>query len=333
VLTTVRKQKTILTLNLFGLVNFLSVSDLVRNCVVVKEPDSGYLTIADRLTGDRINAVVEPQRRRQALRKAMFESLMLTATYRTSNTISMPGLTSHNFHFAFNDTTKTSILADYLNWLVVMSLLTKEQKNSCLKQFAGGGPSTCLLRTAFDDPACQSLFFEAPGRLRIATYYLDVGRQTMRALIDPNNSDIDGLRYKLLDQHWQRAFEIGPVDGLGELMGLRLSDPKESNMIQLLKSDVYTISWWADAMQSAGESILEMQHFLANANPATLADSHDFASRRSQLQKKMTAVIANSRTQFDEPWGLISLFWAAGSTGASARIVAKNLLVLKPDAS
>jgi hypothetical protein len=116
-------------------------------------------------------------------------------------------------------------------------------------------------------------------------------------------------------------------------MGLRLSDPNESNMIQLLKSDVYTISWWADAMQRAGESILEMQHFLANANPATLADSHDFASRRSQLQKKMTAVIANSRTQFDEPWGLISLFWAAGSTGASAMISAKNLLLQRPAAS
>jgi len=320
-------------LNLVGLVNFLSVSDLVRHCVVVKEPDSGYLTIADRVTGDRINVVVEPQRRRQALRKAMFESLMVTATYRTSNTISMPGLTSHNFHFAFNDTTKTVILADYLNWLVVMNLLTKDEKDICVKQFVGGGPSTCLLRTAFDDHACESLFFEAPGRIRTAPYYLDIGRQTMRALIDPNNADIDGFRYRLLDQHWQKAFEIGPVDSLGELMGLHLTDPRESNIIQFLKSDVYTISWWANAMQSAGESILEMQLFLARANPATLADSHDFANRRSQLQKKMAAVIATSRTQFDEPWGLISLFWASGSTGASARILAKNLLLQRPDAS
>jgi len=284
------------------------------------------------VTGDRINVVVEPQRRRQALRKAMFESLMVTATYRTSNTISMPGLTSHNFHFAFNDTTKTVILADYLNWLVVMNLLTKDEKDTCVKQFVGGGPSTCLLRTAFDDHACQSLFFEAPGRLRTATHYLDIGRQTMRALIDPNNADIDGFRYRLLDQHWQKAFEIGPVDSLGELMGLHLTDPRESNIIQFLKSDVYTISWWANAMQSAGESILEMQLFLARANSATLADSHDFANRRSQLQKKMAAVIATSRTQFDEPWGLISLFWASGSTGASARILAKNLLLQRPDA-
>jgi hypothetical protein len=103
------------------------------------------------------------------------------------------------------------------------------------------------------------------------------------------------------------------------------------NITQYLKSDVYTIRWWTNAMTSAGESILEMQEFLAGADPATVADSHEFASRRAQMQAKMAAVIANSQTKFDEPWGLISLFWAAGSTGASGRILAKDLLLQRPD--
>ena len=330
VLITVRKQKTTLRVNLLGLVNFLSTADLIRKSVVVKDPESGDLTITDRVTGDRINVLAEPQRRRQALRKAMFESLLLTATYRTSNTIDMTGLASHNFHFAFNDTTKTAILADYLNWFVVMNLISNEERDRCLKQFAGGGPSTCLLRTEFNDEACRSLFFEAPGRLRTSSYYLDTGRQAMRALLDPTNSDIDGFRYKLLDQHWQEAFKLGPVDSLGPLLGLHVSDPTELNITQYLKSDVYTIRWWTNAMTSAGESILEMQQFLAGADPATVADSHEFASRRAQMQAKMAAVIANSQTKFEEPWGLISLFWAAGSTGASGRILAKDLLLQRP---
>ena len=74
-----------------------------------------------------------------------------------------------------------------------------------------------------------------------------------------------------------------------------------------------------------------MQQFLAGANPATLADSHEFAKRRDQLQKTMAGMIGNSRTRFDEPWGLVSLFWAAGSVGASARVAAKGLLLQKPD--
>jgi hypothetical protein len=87
VLTIVRKKQVVLKLNLLGLVNFISVSELIRKCVVVKDPGTGFLTIADSVTGNRINAVVEPLRRSEALRKTMFESLMLTATYRVSNTI------------------------------------------------------------------------------------------------------------------------------------------------------------------------------------------------------------------------------------------------------
>ena len=110
-------------LNLLGLVNFISVADLVRQCVVVKDPGSGDLTLADSVTGNRINAEVESLQRSEALREAMFESLLLTSTYRVSNTIKMAGLSSHNFHFAFNDSTKMSVLADYLRWLVAMNLL------------------------------------------------------------------------------------------------------------------------------------------------------------------------------------------------------------------
>ena len=45
VLVTVRKQKTTLRVNLLGLVNFLSTADLIRKSVVVKDPESGDLTI------------------------------------------------------------------------------------------------------------------------------------------------------------------------------------------------------------------------------------------------------------------------------------------------
>jgi len=188
----------------------------------------------------------------------MFESLMLTTTYRVSNTISMTGLTSHNFHFAFKDTTKTTILDDYLNWFVVMNLLTKLQKEDYLKQFPGGGHSTCLLRTEFDDTACRSLFVKSPGQLWDRDYYLDIGRRAMRALINPNNGTTDRFLYDLLDQHRTDAVKIGPNVNLGPLMGLHLTDSAEQMITQFLIGDGYTIVWWANAMQMAGEAIFEM---------------------------------------------------------------------------
>jgi hypothetical protein len=245
----------------------------------------------------------------------------------------MTGLTSHNFHFAFNDTTKTAILADYLNWFVVMNLLTKQQREDYLKEFPGGGPSTCLLRTEFGDNACRALFFKSSNSDQCwdPDHYLDIGRRAMRALIDPNNSRTDQLRCDLLDKHWTEAVKIGPANDLGPLMGLHPTDSTDRNITLFLIGDVYTIVWWAKSMEMAGEAIRDMWQFLAGADPVTLADSHEFAKRRDQLQKKMAGVIANSRTRFDEPWGLVSLFWASGSIGASARLVAKGLLLQKPD--
>jgi hypothetical protein len=329
VLTIMRKRETSLKLNLFGLVNFISVADLVQKCVVVKDPDSGDLTLADSATGDNINAETEAHGRRLALHKAMFESLMQTAAYRVSQTVKMTGCSS-SFHFAFNDATSSAVLADYLNWLVVMNLLARQQSDDYLKQFAGGGPSTCLLRAEFDDNACYSLFFQSPGQLWDRDHYLNIGRQAMRALIDRNASDANRYRYELLDQHWANALEIGPNNNLGPLLGLHLTDGTELNITQLLRSDVYTIDWWASAMQTAGAAIVQMQQFLAGADPATVADNPEFSNRRAGLQKTMAGVIGKSQTQFDEPWGLVSMFWASGSKNASVKLVAQGVLIVKP---
>jgi len=94
-----------------------------------------------------------------------------------------------------------------------------------------------------------------------------------------------------------------------------------------LRGDVYTIIWWAGAMVSAGKEILAMQQFLAGTDPAKLAGSPEFDKHRDQLQKKMAGIMADSQTRFDQPWGLVTLFWAAGSKGASARVAANGLLL------
>lgn len=330
VLTSTQKKETRLTLNLFGLVNFLSLAELVRKCVVVKDPDSGDLTIADSTTGTRINAETMPDRRRDALHRAMFESLMLTATYRVGKAIAMTGLSSKNFHFASHSTTKSTILADYLNWFVALNLLTAAQRDDYLKQFVGGGGSTCLLRTEFDDDACRSLFFQSPGQLWDPAHYLEIGRRAMLALIDRNDGEANRYRYDLLDRHSADAFKIGPNDNLAPLVGLHVTVPHELAITQVLRGDVYTITWWADAMSKAGTAIVKMQQFLASQDPANKATNQEFANQRVALQKKMAEVIQESQTRFDEPWGLLAMFWAARSKSASAKLVAKGLWLVRP---
>jgi len=56
-----------------------------------------------------------------------------------------------------------------------------------------------------------------------------------------------------------------------------------------------------------------MRAFVGGADPKTLVQNPDFQKKRDKLQKKLAAMVSASRMRFDEPWGMVCLFWAAGS--------------------
>ena len=327
VLTDSRKLQATLHINLFGLVNVLSVSELLLKSVVVDDR-SGAVTLADSATANRIAAVVEPMRRQAALRQAMFESLLLTAAYRVSSTVQMAGLSSQNFHFAADADAGPALAATWLQWFVALGLLTPAEREAQLAAFPGGS-ATCLLRTVFDDAASQRLFFSAPGRLRDPQDYLDIGRQALRSVLDREGDNL--YRYRLLDQQWQEAFREGPVGrNLAGLAGVDPGNAAAGRITDLLVVDIASIAWWAGAMRKAGEALLEMRQFLAAVPAGSQPDRDQFAARRGKLQKALAGVVHNSQPQLTEPWGLIALEWAAGSPPASALLAAGKFTLRKP---
>jgi hypothetical protein len=66
------------------------------------------------------------------------------------------------------------------------------------------------------------------------------------------------------------------------------------------------------------------------SRPREHSHHQEFANQCAELQKKTAEVIHDSQTRFDEPWGLLAMFWAAGPKSASAKLVAKGLLLVKP---
>jgi hypothetical protein len=107
------KRESAFKVNLLGLINVLSLADLLRGSKVIKDPVSGDLTIADSVTGTQINSIVMPLDRQAGLRKAMFQSLLFTAAYRTSGAVAPFGLSSSAFHFALNQNTNLNTMTDY----------------------------------------------------------------------------------------------------------------------------------------------------------------------------------------------------------------------------
>jgi hypothetical protein len=261
--------------------------------------------------------------RHEALRKAIFDSVMTTTSYRAGKVVALPDLSCEQVHFALNQNTNQQIMGDYLSWSIVLNLLTPQEKAEFVGKFIDGGPSTCVLRTSFGDADCASLFFDEAGRLRAKQNYLEFGRTAMRALLDPQHQPIDELRYQIVDDNlWPTALEIGANVNLGPLVGLSTDDARVTYLI----GDVLDITSWAEAMAEAGTVVKDVRAFVGNSDPATLVQNNEFKSKSDALQKKLAAIVKASKIRFDEPWGMVCLFWSAGSPRtAFAKIVSKSL--------
>jgi hypothetical protein len=323
VLSATRKCGVTLKINLLGILNYLTVSELVRNSEVVTDAVTGDVTIKETVSGTSIAAVVEPMARNEALRKAIFDSVLATTSYRAGKAVALPDLSCEQMHFALNQNTNQQIMGDYLNWFVALKVLTVPDKTTILSQFIDGGPSTCVLRTSFRDADCSSMFFDEQGSLRAQQYYLEIGRQALRALLDPDHQQIDRLRYQIVDDKlWPTALAKGANVNLGPLVGLSTADKR----VEYLVGDVLVITHWAQAMAEVGALIREVRAIVGASDPASLVHNSEFNRRREALQKKLAAMIKSSKTRFDEPWGMVCLFWAGGSPRtASAKTVAQRL--------
>jgi hypothetical protein len=325
VLSKTRDRGLTLKINLLGILNYLTVSELISKSEILTDDVSGDITIKETVTGNRITAIVEPMARNEALRKAIFNSLLATTTYRAGNAVALPNLTSEQMHFALNQKTNQQIMGDYLNWFAALRLIATDEKKSILGGFTPGGASTCVLRTLFGDADCTAMFFDGAGTLRAAPYYQEIGRQALRALLDPEHQPTDALRYKIVDDGlWPKAVDIGPTPGLAALVGISQDDAR----VGVLIGDVFVILQWAKAMVAAGKLVQDVKTFVGKRDLKILYQDNDFKAKCDALQKKMAAMVKASTIRFDEPWGMVALFWAAGSPhSAYAKAVTQKLTV------
>jgi hypothetical protein len=152
----------------------------------------------------------------------------------------------------------------------------------------------------------------------------------MMALLNDKIGPFDQYRYALLDQQWQQALEKGPSPALAEVAGISSANSNYQMILSQLIGDMYDITTWASGMLDAGKQLETMIAFLAGRDPVSLKNDHAFEMQRADLQNTMAKVIGRSKARFDEPWGMVTIYWAAGSQGASARLIASGLTLTKP---
>jgi hypothetical protein len=330
-LSTARTKGASLKLNLIGIVNLIRMSQLVNNCEFLFEPSSGDLTIKETAQSEKISAITDPIRRQDALRKALFDSVLTTTTYVVGKSIAMPSLTCEAVYFVANRNTSKQAVASYTNWFTMLGLMTADERSGILAGFSGGGNSACTIRVPLDDGLCEALFFNKAGTLRAAEEYQETGRRALQALLNPSDNGIDRVRSQFLNDAnaWAGAMKMGPSPQLRTLIPMSSTDPSFELVFGLITGDVAEIVWWATGMQKSGQALQQMRTFLAGRDPASLAGDSGFANQRNALQKTMLNMVSSSKARFDQPMGLMCLFQAAGSPPASGNLTAPGLSIGK----
>jgi hypothetical protein len=324
-LKNVRERKSSFTINLVGLLNFGSVFDLMRNAETVYEPVTGELTINETVKGTSIQTLLLPQAQEQ-LRKIRFNSLLVTTAYRASHSVSSMQSTSSDVYFVLNANTNEHTISDYLDGMIGVGLLNAEVKRQLMSGFHGTGMSTCLIRVAFSDAACEAMFLNG-GIPRAQAEYEALGRSALQILLLPPPGDsLDADRYRrdilASDSIWTKLKALGNPATFGTVPEL----PHDTVRLAVVGSDYLEVMWWAESMASAAEKLADVRAFVGQADPDTLHNNNTFMKKRDDLQKHLGSVVARSQMHFSLPFGLVALCQAASPNAVPTGLITSPAL-------
>jgi hypothetical protein len=322
-----RKKSVKWRINLLGIINVLSMSELVRTGSVLHDEESGELLITDKVTSDRVGAIVAPKH----IRKLLYESTMMTLTYKASGLDVNSDLAASQSFFFFDKNANRQRLSDFLDAVVALQLIDGGSAADLLKGVDDFGKSSLVLETTFNKAACERVFQPAggsPGR----DAYESIGKRALLALVKP--SDPDAYRRIPLENEalWRRLKDAGQPSFRFVLPPPITGGAEEALRVTVVAADYSVIAWWAQAMAAAMERLADMATFLAGRQPTALDKDPQFQKRRSDLEDAVTKAIRRNTATFDDPWGLVALFMAsAGTAEAAASIISPKLTLFLPE--
>ena len=323
VFTTTRQKGLSLSINLLGLYNFASLSDLTLQGTVLADPASGAIVITDRANATRISGAVALFADPDKLRKVLAQSFLITAAYRCSGMIAhAPSLRVSYWHFAEKAKTDRATMQADLNVLEKLGLISEDEEQQSLARAGDFGRSAFYLSTEYDDTLSQSLFLDPDGTPRQGSEYERIGRQALAQLIPPGGPDAFRLRPLQSDAIWQQVKDTG-----GTVVNLApiFPDLRPDTQLPLIAGDYVLIAWWATAMAHMAQTLSAARRFFSQSPPPA-TDSPAFASVQNDLWHKMADVASNTQDRFSDPWGLLAMDLASGQRSvASGQIVSPPL--------
>jgi hypothetical protein len=305
-----RERTRKLTVNLLGILNLGSVSDLLQTSTFVVDPDTGDISIVDKTVASNVGLTVNNFAKDGAkLRRIIADGFLATCAYRTSQTGFRTNIASRCWAFAMHQQTNLNQIQDYLNIAVSLGLLTPDDTKKRLASVGAVpqfGRSIFQADSRYDDALFRTLFLDGAGEVRAQEYYEKRGRQAMAATLSPESPTNQARLLPLNDDGLWSTMSEGGQTTFPTLFS-RLNEVE----VAVITSDYTIIKWWASAMNGLGQSLSKLLAFLNTSGGISDPNNNTFISLRGELDKKLKAVAQQTHDQFFEPWGLVAMYMAS----------------------
>ncbi len=310
-------------INLLGIYNYVSTTELIRQGTVLFEPVTGDLVITDTATAQRISAgTVNFGADTGKLRRVLAESFLITAVYRGSKSlVSAQEIECSHSYFELQQSTNIDEMRTELTTATALGVLDAGAPDSLPGGIEDFGQTTVYAEVSYSPEIAPLLFLDGAVAKQQAEFE-SAGREAIRLLVWPAADDAFRLRGVSDDQLWAQMRSAGQFN-LAPLF------PDLSQLqVQAIAADYSVIVWWAGAMSDCAQRVAAMRNLLAsNPNP----QSPQFTALRADLAKKLAEVAGNTKDEFGQPWGLVAMDRVSGSRAQARVQIAGSRLALTSD--
>ncbi|MGB9457103.1 MAG: hypothetical protein WCB12_13735 [Bryobacteraceae bacterium] len=297
--------------NLLGIYNYSSATELVREGTVAFEPVTGDLVITDKATAQQIAvSAVNFGADSDKLRHLLADSFLITAVYRGSKSlVSAPEIECSHSYFQLQASTSADAMRTDLTTATALGLLDAGAPETLLDGIEDFGRTMIYAETSYSADTTPALFLNGADAKPQAEFE-SAGREAIRLLVRPDAADAFRLRGVGDDQLWAQ------MRAAGQFNLTPLFPDLTQSQILTIASDYSVIVWWAEAMSACAKSVAAMHSLLAAGSDPSSAQ---FLALRANLAKTLADVTSNTKEEFGQPWGLVAMDRVSGCR-ASAKV-------------
>ncbi|HEY6292004.1 MAG TPA: hypothetical protein VI455_10665 [Terriglobia bacterium] len=326
VFSSLRDGRHVLKINLLGIFNFGSVTELLKNGRLIVDRETGSITVADQATARRIGFTSDNfAQDGSKLRTVLASGVTMTAGYTVGGVIpNDPSFGCSCWSFEFHQKTNQQNIQFYLHVAQALQLMSAADASAKLTSVGlvpndGFGPSTLHADSSYAGAAFEGMFLQGDGdpkQPRSRPDYENVGRAALASLLPPDDPVSPIRRVPLTDDAlWQKLTNLLSAEAMKqELTDLGITDNPAA--LGAVVDDVLLIFWWAGAMSAMANALGNLSQFL-KGNPKPDPQNNTFKKLRQALADAMVSVSNDAKPSFGEPWGLLVMAQASGLNDAT----------------